>query len=418
LSDAKKTGSRDISELKQRLGLKKGAAAAPTSSGQRANGAPSGGLVPPPGLNLPPPQPVMPNAADDPFGAMNAMAAVGTVQRAPEIVIVNDGNPVEHVGQKSGAATLLRIVVPAALALVIGVIVGKIGTSNSSYNDGIVGAKAILGDKNATATVVYLKKALSDLDTELDDARNKHSFRPDGAVDKRLKELALQLDVKPEMLTILHQAEHQITDPILVGQLLSFYASVAEIKDMLDQHNKAAVGDDMEKRYAEAKDAADKKRYAVLLSAPTETDPAQFGAKVVEIAGVYCGGNAQPTAKCGDNEQPSGYAYRTDPGATPTKGDFVDRGSDSLPPKKIVPLLPSGASDAILKEIKDQNGSGKQETVNEFYYKRRMTAIYEFVHGKPGQDGKAVGGLLDDGNKLETKLQTDANKGTKFSFFM
>src|SRR4051812_34556100 len=120
LSDAKKTGSRDISELKQRLGLKKGAAAAQTGSTQRANGG-SGGVVAPPGLNLPPPpglapaqppQPIIPNAADDPFGAMNAMAAVGAVHRAPEIVIHHDGKPVEHVGAQSHGAMLAKIGIP------------------------------------------------------------------------------------------------------------------------------------------------------------------------------------------------------------------------------------------------------------------------------------------------------------------
>src|SRR5690348_3416141 len=69
LSDSKKTGSRDISDLKARLGLKKGGAASQTGATPRANGA-SGGVVPPPGLNLPPPpglapaappQPVIPN---------------------------------------------------------------------------------------------------------------------------------------------------------------------------------------------------------------------------------------------------------------------------------------------------------------------------------------------------------------------
>ena len=90
MSDPKRGGSRDISELKQRLGLKK--ATTTTAATGRANGAP-GGVVPPPGLAPPPPpQPVIPNAAEDPFAAMNAMAAVGTVQRAPEIVIVHDGN--------------------------------------------------------------------------------------------------------------------------------------------------------------------------------------------------------------------------------------------------------------------------------------------------------------------------------------
>jgi hypothetical protein len=56
--------------------------------------------------------------------------------------------------------------------------------------------------------------------------------------------------------------------------------------------------------------------------------------------------------------------------------------------------------------------------VSEYWYTRRLRALYDRVHGKPGQDGKASGGLLDDGNKLESRLQTEAGKSTRFSFFM
>src|SRR3954465_12468782 len=121
LSDPKRGGSRDISELKQRLGLKK--AAPPPVAGRPGNGG-TGGVVPPPGLNVPPPQPpqpVIPNAAEDPFGAMNAMAAVGTVQRRPEIIFVNDGKPVENGGASGRGASLVKIVAPAVVALAIGV---------------------------------------------------------------------------------------------------------------------------------------------------------------------------------------------------------------------------------------------------------------------------------------------------------
>src|SRR5205085_12703644 len=118
LGGSKRTGSRDISDLKARLGLKKGGAAPTTGQTRSTNG-----VVAPPGLNLPPPPgleppkpagPVIPNAADDPFGAMNAMAAVGAVHRAPEIVVVtNDGKPVESVGQKSAFASVAAIALPA-----------------------------------------------------------------------------------------------------------------------------------------------------------------------------------------------------------------------------------------------------------------------------------------------------------------
>jgi hypothetical protein len=56
--------------------------------------------------------------------------------------------------------------------------------------------------------------------------------------------------------------------------------------------------------------------------------------------------------------------------------------------------------------------------VSEYYYMKRRRAIYDRIHGKVGQDGKASGGLLDDGNKLETRLQSEANKSSRFSFFM
>ncbi|HEY0250715.1 MAG TPA: hypothetical protein VGC41_04280, partial [Kofleriaceae bacterium] len=320
MSDAKKTGSRDISELKQRLGLKKGAAAPATTSQTRANGAPSGGVVPPPGMNLPPPpglvppqpaappQPVIPNAADDPFGAMNAMAAQHIPQRAPEIVIVNDGKPVENVGAQSTGSTIVKIAVPAVIALVIGITVGKVGQSASSYNDGLKGAKAILGDKTTASSVAFLKKELSDLDTALDEAKTKHSFKPDLELDKKLKDAAQKLDVKSELV---FRAKQNSLDSETSGQILAFYAGVQEVKDMIDQHNKAALGDDMSLK--KGKEAADKTdgdavggqfKYGVLIQSPTEQEHVEFGAKVVVLSGVYCGGGS-PVAKCPDGEQPT-----------------------------------------------------------------------------------------------------------------
>ena len=351
---------------------------------------------------------------------MNAMAAVAQVQRAPEkeyIVVTHDGKPVENVGQESHGATILKIAVPAGIALIIGIAVGKIGTGASNYNDGLRGARAILGDKTSPSTVAMLKKTLSDLDNLLDEAKTKNSFKPNLDLDKKLKEVAAKLEVNSE---IVFRAKQNTLDPELSGKILSFYAGVIEVKDMIDLHNKAATGDDiMLKKAKEAQDKATQGdndanpgslRYAVLLSAPTDTDKSDFGAKVVEIAGVYCGAGSNPVAKCPDGEFPAAYAYRNDPGSTPIKGDLIQQGSDNLPPKKIVPLLANGVRDSFIK--------GGEPTVSEFYYTRRLRMLYDRVHGKPGQDGKPVGGLIEDGNKLETRLQTEAGKSTRFSFFM
>lgn len=424
MSDAKKAGSRDISELKQRLGLKKGAAAQPST--QRANGGAGGGVVAPPGLAVPPPPqpsgPVIPNAHDDPFGAMNAMAAVAQVQRAPEkeyIVVTHDGNPVENVGAQSHGAMIAKMAIPAGIALIVGLAIGKIGTGASNYNDGLRGARAILGDKQTPSTVSMLKRQLSDLDNLLDEAKTKNGFKPNLELDKKLKEMAAKLEVNNELV---FRAKQNSLDADLSGKILAFYAGITEVKDMIDIHNKAAAGDDI--MLKKAKEAADKAalkeneaaplagqlRYAVLLSAPTETDRSDFGAKIVEIAGVYCGGGTNPVASCGEGEAPSAFAYRNEPGGTPIKGDLIPNGSDSLPPKKIVPLLANGVRDSLIK--------GGEPTVSEYYYTRRLRALYDRVHGKVGQDGKPQGGLIEDGNKLETRLQTEAGKSTRFSFFM
>src|SRR6266496_3293275 len=76
----KKPGTRDISDLKARLGLKRGGdkaaggAVPPPSAGKG-----TGYVPPPPGVT--PPQPAVPDARVDPFGAMNAMAAQGAIRR-------------------------------------------------------------------------------------------------------------------------------------------------------------------------------------------------------------------------------------------------------------------------------------------------------------------------------------------------
>jgi hypothetical protein len=365
---------------------------------------------------------VIPNAHDDPFGAMNAMAAVAQVQRAPEkeyIVVTHDGQPVENVGQQSHGAMIAKMAIPAGIALIVGLAIGKIGTGASNYNDGLRGARAILGDKQQPSTVSMLKKQLSDLDNLLDEAKTKNGFKPNLELDKKLKELAAKLEVNNELV---FRAKQNSLDADTSGKILAFYAGVTEVKDMIDIHNKAALGDDI--MLKKAKEMADKAalkenevaplagqlRYAVLLSAPTETDRAEFGAKIVEIAGVYCGSGNSPVAKCPDGEYPSAFAYRNEPGSTPIKGDLVPTGSDTLPGKKIVPLLANGIRDSLVK--------GGEPTVSEYYYTRRLRALYDRVHGKVGQDGKPQGGLIEDGNKLETRLQTEAGKSTRFSFFM
>jgi hypothetical protein len=408
LSEPKRGGSRDISELKARLGLKKGGAPA-AGSQARGNGA-TGGVTPPPGLNLPPPQPVIPNAADDPFGAMNAMAAVGTVQRAPEIVIVNDGKPVENVGASERGARIARLVVPAVVTLIIGIVIGQIAKGANVYNAGLKDARSILGDEKASSTVKNVKKALSELDGVLDEMKTKNNFHPDTAADKRLSDLATRLDVKTT--TVFRTAS--AIDPELTGLIMSFYAGTAEVKGMLDAHVKAAKSDDLaldkgKKAMAEAtvKDTENAAlagvgavRYGALIQAPTDTDKVEFGVKIVELGPPYCGGpNPVTSGKCDNNEAPTAYAYRNDPSGVWTKGDLQAQGSDNVPTKKLVLLLPNGVRNALIQ--------GGEPGASEVFYTKRLRTLTERTKK-----------LIEEANKLEQRLQVESNKGSRFSFFL
>lgn len=425
MSDSKKPGgSRDISDLKARLGLKKGAAA-PTTGQTRSNGASGGGVVAPPGMNLPAPpgvqqpappaQPAIPDAASDPFGAMNAMAAVGTVQRAPEIVIVHDGKPVENVGHQSKGAQIAKIAIPAVVGIALGVAVGKIGATNGAYNTGLSDVKQLLGDKNTGSTVANLKQQLSQLETRLDDAKSKNNFKPDSALDKDLEAFAKALDVKTEVF----RAKTNTLDPDTTAKLVQFYGGVAEVKSMIDLHLKSAKSDDQAfKKAKEKEDAGQLKegdnaylngrfRYAMVMSAPTEGEQgAEFGARLVELGPPLCNGKIATSGKCADGEAPSSFTYRAEPGATWSEGKLATGGQDNVPTKQIVMLLPGGVRDSLVK--------GAEGVASEAYYQRRLRMIYERIHGV----GDKGNGLLNEGNKLETLLQTEAGKGKKFSFFM
>jgi hypothetical protein len=406
LSEPKRGGSRDISELKQRLGLKK--AATPTSA-PRPNAV--GGVTPPPGLAPPPPpQPVIPNAAEDPFAAMNAMAAVGTVQRAPEIVIVNDGKPVEHVGASRHGAALAKVIVPAVIALIIGLVIGQIAKGANVYNEGLKDAKSILGDDKATSTVKNVKKSLSELDGVLDEMKTKNNYRPDAAADKKLRELSGRLDVKAA--TVFRTAG--AIDPELTSLIMSFYAGTAEVKGMLDTHVKAAANDDLALTAgAKAASGAQLKdtenaalagmgvaRYGALITAPTDTDRSDFGVKLVELGPPYCGGpNPVTSGKCENNEAPTAYAYRGEPGAGWTKGDLQLQGSDSVPTKRLVLVLPNGTRDALIK--------GGEAGASEVYYTKRLRTLSDRTKK-----------LIDEANKLEQRLQAESNKSSRFSFFL
>ncbi len=356
----------------------------------------------------------MPNAADDPFGAMNAMAQQGQVHRAPEIVInVNEGPPAEHVGSSKQIAKIGKIALIALVPLVIGMLVGAAGRSAAFYNTGTAGAKAIVSHVTAS------KRWLGNVQSTLDGARKK-GLKPDKALTTALKGL-LKDENRPAVDKIFAAKQGNLSAD-LSAKITSFFASVDGVWQQLEDHQKTAAFDDaalteaaaaMEKatlKEGENAALASMKgmypyRYGILLSnaAPGTAGAKPFGAQVVEIGQPYCGADGPTSVMSTTGTCPAqiaGFAYRDAEATSWTKGELASVAPDApLPPGKIVPMLSSKVADGLVR--------GPGPTTAEALYVGKLNAIT-----------KKLEDIITAANELETALNQKAKAGNKFTFFM
>jgi hypothetical protein len=403
----KRPGTKDISELKARLGLKKGGPATPATGAATTRPAGSGGVVPPPGVTVPAPpgarpaQPAAPNAADDPFGAMNAMAQVGAMTRAPEIVIVNDGKPVESVSTGHRTASIAKLAAIGLVPLVIGFVVGQIAKDASFYNASIKDARGIAAD------VKSVKGGLVNIQRSLEDAAKK-GFRPDKKITGDIEAAIGKIAVKDEQV---FRAKQNALNPELAGQLLTFYSGVAELRSMIASHALLSQADDMALASA-AQAAADaapgkdnpllaalKYRYAVVLSNPGGDDKGggQFGAQVVELGPLFCGDKQATPENCSG---PPSFGYRVSPTDGWIKAEAAKPAPGAgVPAKQVVPLLSGGIVDSLVMK--------SEPSAAQVLYRRRLQEM-----------SAKVDDLIKKANAVETKMNAKGNEGDRFSFWL
>jgi hypothetical protein len=405
----KKPGTtRDISDLKQRLGLKKGPASRPTA------GAPGGVVPPPPGVNVPPPPgargPVLPSASDDPFHAMNVMATIGTLQQkaaGPEIIVVNDGRPVESVGTGTKIARVVKYAVLVIGPLVVGLIIGQIAKDAKIYNE-TIGKAAVVRDN-----VRVLKKSVNDVQNALLLGKERGFV----ANDKELT-AALEAVTFPEVrLEDVYGTDLHRMNASLVSKVFEFYTSYAELSAKVSQHVKAAKND--EKAMTLGTESATKSgppteeenkymtpdwpyRYGVYLYLPTKEEAdkgATFGARFVEIGPPICEDRkASTTGKC--PTAPLGYGFREAPRAE-IGWSLMEFGApgENVAVKKLIPLTQSASFDAIVK--------GGEPTAAELSYGRRVKELNDMITR-----------MAELGSYIDGQLNSKANEKARFTFFL
>lgn len=305
MSDAKKQGgARDISELKARLGLKKGGGETPAPRGASVGG---GFVPPPPGVQPPQPvQPKIPDARLDPFGAMNAMAAHQAVQAQPQIVVVREGE-VEQVNKGRGA-TLMKWLAIGAIPLAIGFVIGGISYKNQEYNATISDATGLVEE------IRTIGKPLQALTDTLLVAKERGAGRQGFLVgDKQLTADIETLALKPPDATPLLQSHLYNMDAKLVEDTLLFYSDLRQLYALVETHVKLSKGD--EKKVPKGSDVAKAirqgARFGVIINVPKkEGDIPQ--AEVVEIGLPVCAGQTTPAPQGCGSADPAGFQYRPD----------------------------------------------------------------------------------------------------------
>ena len=390
MADAdKRPGSRDISDLKARLGLKKGGPAAKK------------GVVPPPGTRggaVPPPpgvEPARPKASDDPFGALNA--AANRPAPAPEIIIVERGGPVESVERKAAMLKFAKIGGIVLVPLILGVVIGQIASKGKQYNrviedSGRIAAEINKSRKSISAFELVFKKNIADR-KELVDALDKIKYDPPNT-------------------EVVYKSWLYELDPELVGQTLQYVMRAAKLATDIRAHIDQTKKDfDLLKKGSDAIKAAQPKetenrerysdyRFAILLSIPSEEEQNQgkkFGAQFVEIDMPICNdtNQASPTYECTD--KPSGFRYRADPGSAWKDGQLANPGA--VAGDKLIPLLPSSVVDVLAKQ------SGP--TLAELRYNQRVIDL-----------ATQTGELVQTGTYIEGQLEAKSRETKRFTFFL
>jgi hypothetical protein len=327
---------------------------------------------------------------------------VRTAQRAPEIVIVNDGKPVESVSAGTQGVKIAKLAGIALIPLIIGVSIGQLSKAANNNNAGIDGAKKIL------TVVKDSKKALNALDTKLTDVASKTNFAPSKELTDTLQKLNNTLALNDE---VIFSYKQNTLDSGLSGRTLAYFAGIAELKGMMDRHLKSAQTDDLSLTAAKknADDGkikasdnailADSYRYGIIINNPSSDEAARdgrTGAKLVELGRPDCDGSGAMSSATTCPGAPAGIFYRTEPSGMWISGPLA---KDKLAHKSLLLLQPNGTTEALIKK--------GEPNATEALYNARLRAVME-------RGGK----LLEEGNKLEADLTKRANASKKFTFFL
>ncbi len=385
----KRPGTRDISELKARLGLNKQG-----SAGAKGGAAPSGpgaqrSIPAPPGAKPPQPDP-----SQDPFGAMNAMARGQAEHQAPpstEYVVVHDNQQAEPVSQGKRATRIGILAAIAIVPLIIGVVVGQISTNANAYNQSIQDAELVQDD-------------LRTIGRGLESVYNVLLVGKRGPGDTFLphdEDLVDELDaveaVRPNPEVVYNSYLFEL-EPRVVEDLFAFYTETRVFYDDLENHIRRSRNDAdlLERSDSELADITHLS-YGVFVEIPENGSGPEAlpHAEVVELGNPVCEG-ASPGSPCAT---PDAFQYRPDPSGPWGQMDISDPADPQVAEREIFLLDQNPLFEGLV--------AGSEERLATQAYLNRLADLEEKIED-----------LMERRSRVQELIGSWANESPRFTFFL
>ncbi len=348
----KKTGTRDISDLKARLGMKK--------TGMQPAVPPPAPPVADPIIASPPPMapsaPVVADPRRDPFAV--AAPSAPAYYDAP-LPGVDDGQPAASLSKPQPWGKVIRIALIGVVALGAGFATGRSCDARMTYN---------LATDDAAKVKTEVEKLAKKLDTisqTIDASAAAQRHNPDPDLAEKLGSLGLK---DPETQAIFHTNYYRLTD-LAIDRLFNYYNDTLRLYRMVRDHAKRSEGDKEAIVNFMKNVGKTEKNYAVYLDTSSAIALAHF----VELGTPVC----QEEGKSDCNaSQLKGFKYRTDVG-----GSWFEKPTHGKPTEMIYPLKKEGLLTTV--------ASGSPDLIAARDHLRRQEEI-RLIAAKLATDQKAL----------------------------
>ena len=371
--------TKDISDLKARLGLQRPAAGqAPGAPGPLGAGRPA--PAPGPGAGFPQ-QPGRPAAAPAPAARPAQPAASAPPaghnpyanMKAPtggfDLRTIDDGAPVANVSGSRSKAALIASVIVGAGAFALGGGLGMADVGRANMNTANHAAKAVKTEiENMQKTLGQIGAAVYQSQQRLGkDKKDPLSYDPQFIADlERVK-----LDPRPNTATIFRVDYFRLPDAD-VDKLFNYYYDTIALYTEVEKHvRKTHADQESLKAFAEKAATAQSKNYGIVFD---NSAGKIIVANLVEVGDQVCksdkGGDKGDASKgpheCAANDF-KGFKVRSNTGAP-----WVDRTSGGkLDLGNVIPMKPTPLMDAVM--------SGSTDQVRQESYKQRVASIRSLV---------------------------------------